>query len=42
VRDADHLYKEIRIDNALKAKLKENAEVDIVLDADPQAATREP
>jgi len=48
VRDADHLYKEIRIDNALedangkKVKLKEHAEVDVVVEADPQATTADP
>ena len=48
VRDADHLYKEIRIDNALededgkKVKLKEHAEVDVVVEADPQATTPDP
>lgn len=41
VHDADHLYKEIRIENALedehgnKVKLKENADVDVVIEADP-------
>ena len=48
VRDADHLYKEIRIDNELKdengkkVKLKEHAEVDVVVEADPQATTPAP
>lgn len=43
VRDADHLYKEIRIDNTLqdehgnKVKLKEHANVDVVVEADPKA-----
>ena len=45
VRGADHLYKEIRIDNELrdengrKVKLKEHADVDVVVEADPQATT---
>jgi hypothetical protein len=48
VRDADHLYKEIRIDNSLedengkKVKLKEHAEVDVVVEAEPQATTPDP
>jgi hypothetical protein len=48
IRDADHLYKEIRIDNTLedetgkKVKLKEHAEVDVVVEADPQATTPDP
>lgn len=45
VRDADYLYKELRIDNVLedengkKVKLKERAEVDVVVEAEPQATT---
>jgi hypothetical protein len=48
VRDADHLYKEIRIENTLedengkKVKLKEHADVDVVVEADPQATTPDP
>jgi hypothetical protein len=48
VRDADHLYKELRIDNTLedengkKVKLKEHAEVDVVVEAEPQATTPDP
>ena len=40
VEGADHLYREIRIDNALedaqgrKVKLKEGAEVDVTIEAD--------
>ena len=40
VEDADHLYKEIRIENTLedekgkKVKLKEGAKVDVVVEAD--------
>lgn len=40
VEGADHLYREIRIDNTLedkngnKVKLKEHAEVDVVVEAD--------
>jgi hypothetical protein len=43
VEGADDLYKEIRIDNTLedekgnKVKLKEHAEVDVVVEADPKA-----
>jgi hypothetical protein len=45
VHGAEDLYKEIRIDNALedehgnKVKLKENADVDVVVEADPKATT---
>jgi hypothetical protein len=45
IEDADHLYKEIRIDNTLeddkgrKVKLKENAPVDVVIEADPESTT---
>jgi hypothetical protein len=43
VHDADHLYREIRIDNVLedeqgyKVKLKEHADVHVVIEADPKA-----
>jgi hypothetical protein len=43
VDDADHLYREIRIDNELedengkKVKLKEHADVDVVIEADPKS-----
>jgi hypothetical protein len=43
VESADHLYKEIRIENTLKddkgqeVKLKEGAEVDVVVEAEPDA-----
>jgi hypothetical protein len=43
VHDADHLYREIRIDNELedengkKVKLKEHADVDVVIEADPKS-----
>lgn len=43
VKDADHLYREIRIENTLededghKVKLKEGAEVDVVVEADESA-----
>jgi hypothetical protein len=43
VHDADHLYKELRIENVLKdaegkkVKLKEHADVDVVIEADPRA-----
>jgi hypothetical protein len=45
VHGAEDLYKEIRIDNVLedehgnKVKLKENADVDVVVEADPKATT---
>ena len=47
VHDADHLYRELRIDNALedeqgqKVKLKEHADVDVVIEADPKATVTE-
>jgi hypothetical protein len=47
VHDADHLYREIRIDNALedehgqKVKLKEHADVDVVIEAEPKATVPE-
>jgi hypothetical protein len=43
VHGADDLYREIRIDNELedengkKVKLKEHADVDVVIEADPKA-----
>jgi hypothetical protein len=43
VEGGDHLYREIRIDNELtdehgkKVKLKENAQVDVVVEADKAA-----
>ena len=43
VIDADHLYKEVRIDNTLEdeqgqeRRLKEGAEVDVVIEADREA-----
>jgi hypothetical protein len=43
VEGADHLYRELRIDNTLvnengeKVKLKPGAEVDVTIEADPQA-----
>jgi hypothetical protein len=45
IQGADELYKEIRIDNKLedehgnKVKLKEGAEVDVVIEAEPKATT---
>jgi len=45
VEGADHLYREIRIENTLedekgkKVKLKEGAEVDVVVEAGPEAIT---
>jgi hypothetical protein len=46
VEEADHLYKEIRIENTLEdengteVKLKEGATVEIVIEADPGSTTR--
>ena len=43
IEDADHLYKEIRIENTLHdeknkpVKLKPGADVDVVVEADPDA-----
>jgi hypothetical protein len=45
VHEADHLYRELRIENVLedeqgqKVKLKEHADVDVVIEADPKATT---
>ena len=45
VRDADDLYKEIRIDNTLHdehgkaVKLKEHADINVVIEADKEATT---
>jgi hypothetical protein len=45
VHDADYLYREIRIENKLedehgkKVKLKEHADVDVVVEADPKDTT---
>jgi hypothetical protein len=42
VEGADHLYREIRIENTLvddkgkEVKLKEGAEVDVIVEADPE------
>jgi hypothetical protein len=47
VEGAEHLYKEIRIENTLeddkgrKVKLKENAPVEVVIEADPESTTPE-
>jgi hypothetical protein len=46
VHDADDLYREIRIDNALvdehghKVKLREHADVDVVIEANPKATVK--
>ena len=48
VKDAEHLYKEIRIDNevvdekGVKAALKPGAEVDVVIEADSDATMKKP
>ena len=45
VHEADELYKEIRIENELedehgkKVKLKEDADVDVIVEAEPKATT---
>ena len=48
VEGADHLYREIRIENELtdeagrKVKLKEGGEVDVTVEADPSQTTKAP
>jgi hypothetical protein len=48
IQDADELYREIRIENELtderghKAKLKEGANVDVVVEADSSATLKKP
>jgi hypothetical protein len=48
IKEADHLYREIRVENVLtdekgeKASLKPGAEVDIVLEADSNATLKKP
>lgn len=48
VEGADHLYREIRVPNRLvdgdgkKVKLKEGAEVEVTIEADPLVTTTEP
>ena len=48
VEGADHLYREIRVPNHLvdgegkKVKLKEGAEVEVTIEADPVVTTTEP
>jgi hypothetical protein len=45
VEDADHLYRELRVENVVtsengeKARLKPQAEVDVVIEADTDATT---
>jgi len=45
IEGADHLYKEIRVENTLedekgkKVKLKQGADVDVVIEADASATT---
>ena len=47
IEGADHLYKEIRIDNKLtdkngeKVRLKPGAEVEVTVEAEPEATTKE-
>jgi hypothetical protein len=48
IEEADHLYREIRVENILidedgeKAKLKPGAEVDVVVEADTDATIKTP
>lgn len=48
ILEAEHLYKEIRIDNVVtdadgeKAHLKPGAEVDVTIEADSSATTKKP
>lgn len=48
IREADHLYREIRVDNEVtdekgeKAALKPGGEVDIVIEADSSATLKKP
>ena len=48
VEGADHLYKEIRVENVVvdadgnKAALKEGAEVDVIVEADSSATIKKP
>jgi hypothetical protein len=48
IEEADHLYREIRVENILtdengeKAKLKPGAEVDVVVEADTDATLKHP
>jgi uncharacterized membrane protein len=45
VEGADHLYRELRIENALtdengeKVRLKEGSEIQVTIEADPEATT---
>jgi hypothetical protein len=48
IHEADHLYREIRVDNEVadesgeKASLKEGAEIDVVIEADSDATVKKP
>jgi predicted DNA-binding antitoxin AbrB/MazE fold protein len=48
IQGADHLYREIRIDNEVvddkgeKVRLKEGAEVDVIVEADSSATMKKP
>ena len=48
IREADDLYREIRVDNELtddkgeKSSLKEGADVDVVIEADSNATLKKP
>jgi hypothetical protein len=47
IHDADHLYKEIRVENEVtdekgeKARLKQGAQVDVIIEADADALAKE-
>ncbi len=48
IEEAEDLYREIRVDNVVsdekgdKARLKEGAEVDVIVEADSSATTKKP
>lgn len=48
VKDAEHLYREIRVENVVsdehgeKAGLKPGAEVDVIIEAEKDATTKKP
>jgi len=48
IEDGDHLYREIRVENVVtaddgeKAKLKEGADVDVIVEADSSATIKKP
>jgi len=48
IEDGDHLYREIRVENVVtaddgeKAKLREGADVDVIVEADSSATIKKP